>query len=150
MGIDPSTVDTGVVVINPKTLEIVSIRSYCPIGVKDILERVRYIALKLYNDDELFKGVGIVMIEKPASKLNFKTLYALSALSGAILMVLWLKRTKAKINFVAVSTAKKRISGNGRASKAEVITAVKEKFGMTLRNDNIADAIAVAMCGVVE
>ncbi len=41
------------------------------------------------------------------------------------------------------STLKKWLTGNGRADKKQMIAAVNSQFGLSVTDDNIADAIAV-------
>lgn len=49
----------------------------------------------------------------------------------------------------APTTIKKRITGNGKASKDEVIEKVQDKFNFITKNTHIADAIAVAYTDIL-
>jgi len=136
--------------IDPSTKEVVYRDAITANPDDAMFLRIRNLTLSLYRRFDMFCGVCTVIMEKPASKLNFKTLYALSVLNGAILTVFLIKRPEITIRFVAASTAKKRITGSGRATKEDVIKAVKERFGIVEPNNNIADAIAIGLCGVIE
>ena len=64
------------------------------------------------------------------------------------LMMLECHRRGVDVVGYAVGTVKKAATGNGRAKKPEVIAAMAERFGIELKDDNEADALAVAVTHV--
>ena len=148
-GIDPSTKEIGIAILDVgQEIEVKNrIRLTAPFKV-DMFTRIRQLIRAFYNGLDLFEGVELVIIEKPASKLNFSTLYALSVLGGGLYAVLVTQLPDVEIRFVAPTTAKKCLAGSGRASKEEIMAAVTERFGIVEKNDNIADAISVASTGI--
>jgi len=146
-GLDPSSKQLGIAILDKDTGALVY-RDVIIANPKNlIMDRLREIIIELYHRRSIFLGVGLVVIERPASKLNFKTLHALSMLDGAILTILWLFNPMVSIEFVAASTAKKRATGSGRATKEEVIGAINKRLGIVETNNNITDAVAVALTG---
>ena len=147
-GLDPSSKQLGIAVIDNKGELLIYQDVIIPDPKLDIYERIKAITFSFNHLVCLFEDVKLVVIERPASKLNFKTLHALSVLDGIILCLLWLNYPNIEIKWVAATTVKKRAAGSGRASKEEVMAAINKRLGIVETNNNITDACAIALCGV--
>lgn len=62
------------------------------------------------------------------------------------ILLLFAYENNYKVYPLSVQQIKKYISDNNRASKQEVIDSVNNKLKINIKNDNIADAIAIYLC----
>jgi Holliday junction resolvasome RuvABC endonuclease subunit len=148
LGIDSSTKQIGLCIINDNGSELIHNEVILADDKAELFDRVKQMIVEFNKRYTVLQKVNMVYIEKPATKLSFKTLFALSIICGAIYTIITLNNSMANIEFVAAVTAKKKATGSGRASKQQVIESIEQRFGVRLVNDNMADAIAVALCGI--
>ena len=139
MGFDPSTECTGWAVLDGE--EIVACGAISPPKNLKNAYKYKYVydavktLLNMYNPE-------IVICEDQFLGLRKATLKVLSQLRGVIMLACAQDGIK-EISYYP-STIKLAAAGKGNANKAEVIAAVNTKFNVEIKNDNIADAVAIA------
>lgn len=140
MGIDPST-HTGVCILNKKK-EIVHTQVYDKIfpGIKgsiEISERCKDICNQC--------DVSHIFIESLSwGSPNKETLDMLATLNIMLRLTLI---DYAPVYLLAPLSMKKFITGYGRATKKDISISLKRKWKLWNKNDNIRDAIGLALCG---
>lgn len=155
IGIDAAS-DTGLCIVDADTKEVLQIgRFVCKDAVpgkrynmfiKGFLESVMKLLDLGMDDDSTFAAIGI---EMPHHRGRAATEYAY----GYLAMTEWLADHPAfdgaPVVRVHSSTLKKYATGNGRATKEEVVEAANEilfnEGFEKITNDNIADALFVAL-----
>lgn len=177
LGIDPSLTGTGLatVKLNPQKnllLNMMNIATYSsllmPYFIKTtskdkMLDRFVYISdqIDVYLDDltDLFPNIEkiIICLETPFVNKNYKSSLLLSRVFGVILtsVVKNLKSKKIKFTYLECSPleVKRRFYGSGTATKEEITKyllenkIIKPDFPF-IKNDNITDAIAIALSGI--
>jgi len=148
IGLDLSLTGTGVVVLkNGKIIKQKLIKSK-PAGDKPVDELKRI--LKIINEIELVLSeelYGIAVIEGLAFMVrNATALVQLSALNYMIRAVLLKKNIPFII--VAPTSLKKFITGDGKSKKDVILMEVYKRYGVTIFDDNEADAYGLAQIGL--
>jgi crossover junction endodeoxyribonuclease RuvC len=153
LGIDPGTATTGYGLIrtSPRNLEVVDFglietdkNGTDAKRLENIYDMVSKL-LKEFSPD-------IVAIERLFFATNAKTAMAVGRASGVMLFA----ASKSRIEVVeyAPGTIKKLVAGDGRADKKLIQKSVRKVLGAKVRSkakkrthfDNVADALAVALC----
>ena len=88
----------------------------------------------------------VIVIESPAMQAQGQALTKIFGLNAVVRYDLW--EDDKKWVDVAPTSLKKFVTGNGRASKADMIEAVAERWGFHADNDDIADAYGLAVYGI--
>lgn len=166
LGIDPSITSTGWAVleydedkikniITPEKSESLFKGDYKPelldydniLTDKDKTDRKRF--YQIYEQLEKvikFYKPKVISIEDQYSSLNPKTLKRLSHVRG---VCMFLAEMYQKEMYLYYPTSVKKIaSGNGRASKEDMVDAINEYFGLELdfkKENDKADAIGIAL-----
>lgn len=103
--------------------------------LKDIYNNLKKIIEK-YNPDK-------IIIEKLFFFKNHKTAISVSQAQGVILLLASQKNIK--IHFITPLQIKQALTGFGRADKKSIQKILKLEFGISINQDDIADAVA---CGL--
>ena len=96
-----------------------------------------YTTLKAFIIENDIKGM---MVESPTMH-RFNAAQFLLRFQGII--VLLGQELDVEVDFINPTSVKKLITNNGKASKEDMILAIKNKYGKTVATDNIADALGV-------
>jgi len=139
LGIDPGLVNTGFAVLEDKRI-IVSGVIRRP---GSTIDRIHAISREIHTKLEEYQP-GYTAIETAFYGKNPKSLIKSAQLIGAILYIL--REKNSRIIQLHPNTLKRIITGNGRASKEQVIYMVKNilQIEKDLKPDE-ADAIAIAL-----
>ena len=142
IGLDLSLTGTGVVELNDGGYGASTIKSK-PIGDTPTHEIRRLITIRDAIIGKIPKDVGMVAIEGLAYMARNTT--ALVQLAGLNYMIREFL-LKEDIPFIVVppSTLKKYVTGKGNCDKSLVLLKVYENFGVSMDNDNTADAYGLA------
>jgi crossover junction endodeoxyribonuclease RuvC len=145
LGIDPSLTGTGCVyLVNGKLHEKKLIKTK-PSGENRVTEIKR---LQEIRDACCLDEVEMVVMEGMAFMARNTT--SLMQLAGLNYLIRdQLVKNKIPFIIVAPTTLKKFISGKGNAPKDQMMMEVYKRYGVTLTNDNLCDAYALAMIGSV-
>jgi len=54
------------------------------------------------------------------------------------------------VNHYSAKQVKKKVTGNGNSSKAEMITMANKLFNLTTKNDHIADSLLIGYCYLLD
>lgn len=148
LGVDLSLTHTGLVVLDGgKLVEKRSVLTK-PKGKRPIdeIERLQYITEKIVDVIENHSP-EIVAIEGIAFMASKTT--ALAQLAGLNYLVRReLLRRKIPFVIVAPTSLKKFITDKGNAQKDEMMLAIYRRWGVTITDDNEADAYALAQVGL--
>lgn len=90
-----------------------------------------------------------LVVEDAFMKMNASVLRLLARLSGGLLRH-WVENNRAiarNVYVVMASSARARVGCKGNSKKPEVIAFVNQRWGLTIEDDNIADAIVLAQYG---
>lgn len=158
LGIDPSTacgfavlrddgsrVQSGVVRLHPRAHQGDGGR-FCNL-VDHLDSLVRTFPLIESVAYEIPRNLEIVVdgIRRPASATTYLGLYGIVAHVES-----WAERHGYHYCGFEPAKVKKVATGKGNAAKADVIAAMQQRFGDTIVDDNEADALAIAVAGLVE
>lgn len=147
LGVDLSLTATGLAVVSDGRLVYsASIRSK-PTGKKpkDEVGRMDNIVEDI-EDCLAEQDIDLTVIEGVAFQARNTT--ALSQLSGLTYILRnYLYKQKRPFLVVAPSSLKKFITGKGNAQKDHVMLEIYKRYGITLLDNNIADAFGLAMIG---
>jgi len=151
LGIDPGTIDMGYAIVDKKTKKVHKAGCWKLNNKKPIMEFLEEI-IELIDDicDEF--GVDVIVVEKMFSTGNNSNLALLNVLPRLISNIC----TNRDIKYLIIhnSTIKKRVAGNGKASKIEVAEMVVKITGIDYdslvavyknRVGNVTDAISIAL-----
>jgi crossover junction endodeoxyribonuclease RuvC len=105
-------------------------------------QKLQYIYDEIYKILEQYPQVDKVIMEDQHFRTNASTLKLLARISGVAMLAA--QQHGCDIVLYPAATVKKGFTGNGRAEKKDMIAMANQKFGLELRDDNIADAIGVA------
>ena len=94
--------------------------------------------LELYQPD-------VVAVEKIFFSLNAKTAIQVAQARGVILSTTAEYKAGVEIVEYTPPEVKRIVTGNGQAKKPWIISAVENKLGVKVKDDNTADALAIAM-----
>ena len=145
LGIDPSTVSTGVAIISGDTL-----KGYFLIKLKgSIIERVGDFYNRLHNTMSNI-DITCIALETPFVGRNISTYGKLSMLRGAVYIIA--SQFNVEIIELPPSKVKQLVTSRGGASKEEVAAALRKRYkGLPDKlSDDITDAIGVAYAGLIE
>ena len=159
LGIDPGTATTGFGLIRVGDNKQFQVMDYGLIETeKDDAPGERL--LKIYNEltSKVIKKYkpDVFVMEKLFFATNAKTAIRVGQAQGAMLMAA--AQYKIEVFEYSPMTIKKIITGSGRADKIEVQKHVRKYLGNGIRKkkgekthfDNAADALAVAICYLLE
>lgn len=142
IGIDPSTVATGIVAVNHEgQLEFRQLIEKDPKIEKDPTRRSWEIAceFRLIKTGQVVAAIGI---EWPIYIQNARTTIVLSALWGMLCAAA--KKHTGLVYEVSIGDAKYALTGNRKATKAQMVQAAKLQFGVKMCEHN-ADALGCAL-----
>lgn len=157
LGIDPGTATTGYGVIkkNKNSLEVLDwgLIETDKNGASG--KRLNFIYIELLALIEKFSP-DILAIEKIFFATNAKTAISIGQAQGVILLAAAKKGVE--VSEYAPGTIKKRVAGDGRADKKMMQKAIRGILGAKVRSkvhkkthfDNEADALAIALCHVLD
>ena len=150
LGIDPGTATTGWAVVEQSRSELF-IAGFDVISTsKDfpLADRLAAIYEELNDIIKNFKPEYAAVEELFFAK-NVKTAISVSHARGVILLAL--KQNNIPFSEFAPNQVKIALTGYGKASKMQVQKAVKTVTGLSFipKPDDAADAIAIAICGIL-
>lgn len=149
IGFDLSLTGTGVVVLNDGKLVKQRLIKSKPIADGKPVDEVRRIR-KIVDELELLVGdstPSIAVIEGLAFGVrNATALVQLSALNYMTRFMLM--NYNIPFVIVAPTSLKKFITGNGAAKKDVMLIEIYKRYGVTILNDNEADAYSLAQVGL--
>lgn len=104
---------------------------------------------ELLLSDFFISNIDMISIEKPF--FSSKT-YANNIRTLEVIGIIKFLANKFNIEFIEYSpaTIKKKVTGNGRADKQDIINSINKLFNITLKNNHIADATACALTYLIE
>lgn len=141
LGIDPSLVCTGFAILGADSLVTLTAETS---PKSDLEERLMEIRQRLVSLISAYPAIGMVAIEQPIAYRSGVTTINLGMLHGVLRVTAY--DLGLFIVTVNLATVKKRATGNGKASKEEMVEAAKLKWGLDLTSDE-ADAAFIALCG---
>lgn len=159
LGIDPGTASTGYGLIEVNGKEDIGVIDYGVIKtsketgsgerLREIYNELNLRIIKIYKPE-------VFVIEKLFFATNAKTAIRVGQAQGAMLMAAAVNRLE--VFEYSPMTIKKVLTGNGRADKGVVQRYVRKHLGAGVRKkkgekthfDNAADALAVAICHVMQ
>ena len=137
LALDLSTTDTGFAIYENSNLILWGSLSYKD---KDVYDRIFRMVNKIH-EMIIEEEIDEVVFEDSFSGTNKQVVVKLNRLAGGVIFVS--KTLSTPFITYAPRYIKKEFTGNGNASKQEVIDKVKEIFNLDIKNDNICDAIAL-------
>lgn len=159
LGIDPGTASTGYGVIEVNGRAEMGVVEYGVIETSKENgsgERLREIYDELNSRIIRMHKPNVFVIEKLFFATNAKTAIKVGQAQGVMLMAA--AKNKLEVFEYSPMTIKKVLTGNGRADKSEVQKYVRKHLGAGVRKrknrwthfDNAADALAVAICHILQ
>lgn len=141
MGLDLSLTGTGVAIVESETMQIVTTKR---LGSKERgtkrLTEIRDAIVALAREHEVREtAVEYFGINRHRGVVHTVWLH------GLVVVGLVEAGFGAPL-YISPSTLKKITSGNGRAEKTDMRDAIAAAAGVTIEDDNIVDAIALARC----
>lgn len=145
VGIDQSYSGTGIAVISGLDTRKVKYWEFKAGTTRQVLgERLNILTQSLFSIFPPAVSTKVCM-EGGALDARYNT-FMLGALYGALMHELW-RRGYKDILIVPPKSMKKFVAGSGAATKEEVATAIKEKWGFGHPSDNVTDAYGLCrMC----
>jgi len=142
VGVDPSLTGNAIVIIDERGEyiegKLIASHKDCYLNgeqrVWDVFNQVKYIANVVRLDSVYIEGLSYMSVSP--------TLFERCALLYSILMFLLEREVKYKI--IPPMTLKKFVTGHGHAKKDQMMTAIKDRWGMEFTDDNLADAYGLA------
>lgn len=140
VGLDLSYVGTGLIVIDSrgKILEQKLIKTSSDLETEDRLIEIEKQIKFIPN----IVGLAFVYIEGPSYASIGNQMLQMGALN--FFVRIFLRKKKVDFKIVAPPTLKKWVTGNGRASKEDMLESVSSKWGMNFKDHNLADAYGLA------
>lgn len=146
IGLDLSLTGTGVTILRdrkPPEMHLIKSKPPGEKSPKTEIERIIEIKKEIIEKIEENGKPDLVAIEGLAYMVKNAT--ALTQLSGLNYMVReYLFKNDIPFVIVAPTSLKKFITGNGVAKKDLMLMEVYKKFGVEIKDDNIADAFSLA------
>jgi len=147
IGIDLSIRETGLAMITKEKV-ILKVIKTDPQTFPNKDERIKHIIMTItniissnkYNNKEKIDGIAI---EGLSFNSKGRSVLDLAMLQGAVRFYFTL--IKQRYIIVPPATLKKEIAGNGRASKEDMQKALKVNYNQNIKNNNKADAFALAL-----
>lgn len=149
LGIDPSTVSTGVAIISGSINNTV-LKGYFLIKLKgSIIERVGCFYQILHNTISNH-DIDCIALETPFVGRNIATYGKLSMLRGAVYILA--SQFNLEIIELPPTKVKQLVTSRGGATKQEVAQALRKRYkGLPEKlSDDITDSIGVAYAGLIE
>lgn len=139
MSLDLSTTDTGYAIFDDNQLITYGSISF---NVKDVYKRI---ILTVEDIQEKIAGMDIdhIVFEDSFAGTNKRVVVILNRLAGGVIWVA--DRLGVSFSTYPPKIIKKFITGNGNANKQMMIDAINHRFKTEIKNDNIADAIAIGL-----
>lgn len=97
---------------------------------------------------DLIKGCDKVVIEDVFLKFNVMVHSFLSRIGMIVYVLCHLQGIKEK-DFIWATTARKNLGFKGNAKKEEIHEEFKERFNINIEDEDIVDAIVLALQGVI-
>lgn len=157
LGIDPGTATTGYGLVEQngegtKVIKWGLIETNKDGFKENRLEFIHKETLNILNK----YSPDLFVMEKIFFSNNAKTAIAVGQAQGVMLLAA--SHAKVRVVEYAPGTIKKMITGNGRAKKKEVQTAIRKLLGNAVKSaahkkthfDNAADALAIAMTHILK
>lgn len=149
LGIDPGLALTGFGIISKDKdkLEVIeygviktSVKKIIPDRLKELNEGLSKVII--------FNQIDYVAVEKIFFNTNLKTVVIVSEARGVILFTL--SSFNKKVFEYTPLEVKKAIFGSGRATKEEMIVSVTNILNLEKepKSDDVADALAIALCHI--
>lgn len=147
-GLDPGIADTGYAVLDVDGDKYTLVTTGVIRTSKefDFADRLLEINADLADLFTKYGLIDCVSIEKLFFGKNVQTAMNVAHARGVILMTVAERIKKPSIHEYAPSTIKKVVTGNGKADKVIIRIAIKRKLGIDIKEDNAADACAIALC----
>ena len=150
IGIDPGLADTGIAIVEGAGGRIESyafgaIRTAAGRSIQDRLDRIYSRLTSVLSEER----PDLMVVEDVFSlRENPKSGIALGKVCGVI--ILGACRCRVPVIEVAVREAKQVLTGNGRASKQQLESAVRHALGRSdpIRPFHASDAVALALIGL--
>ncbi len=149
LGIDPSTVSTGVALldldIDSGKIATVLYGEIAPKKTETMQNKLNYIFEDLKELIEEYKP-SCISVETPFYSKNVKVVLALGQIRGVVLLLAGMFNLQ--VFEYSPREVKKNATGNGAAKKEQVTYMVEKILKIDLSNatDDASDALAVAMC----
>ena len=137
LGIDQSLTNFAYVILNNRDVSEFGVFKSKKKGVERLNE-IRTVFLSLIYKHK----PDLIRIEGYAYGRIFRA-HDMGELAGMLKLTAYTKNIK--LESVAPTKLKKATTGKGNASKEQMIEHVKKNWGFETKNDNIADAFAIAM-----
>ena len=143
LGVDQSLRGTGLALHDRGVTSTALVRAQLGDGVHGIRDAVRYIVGRVVT---FAPHADLYVLEAPIIPRHGSGLALERAwLFGMLFDQLWLR---GRVATVHPSTRALYATGNGRASKDEVLAAMRARFpALAIADDNVADALALASIG---
>lgn len=149
LGIDPSTVSTGVALLDVDNFSgkvtTILYGEVAPKKTDTMQNKLNYIFEDLKELIEEYKPTCI-SVETPFYSKNVKVLIALGQIRGVILLLAGM--FDLEVFEYSPREVKKNATGNGAAKKEQVTFMVEKilKIDLSQATDDASDALAVALC----
>lgn len=145
MGVDPSMMHTGVAILNRGKQVVFATQIDMPPNKGGPFERIQKIITDILDIRETYQPT-VIMIEDMFIG-NKATAISLVQLGTLLRYFLW--QENIWYADVAAATLKRFVTGKGNAQKDQIMMFVLKNWGYTSKTNNIADAVGLAMMGLV-
>ena len=148
LGIDPGLQVCGYAIIDAhiSNFDLIEAGVFRTNGKADLGTRLNQIANDITSILDLHKPETVAIEELYSHYAHPKTAILMGHARGVILQRS--SKTGAEVKSFAATRIKKSLTGNGRASKAQIQLSIKTLLGLDSvpEPNDVADAIAVALC----
>lgn len=149
LGLDISTVATGWAIYDSLTENLIRYDVIKPSKDLNHDQKLLVIAQSVDLILKTYRGITDISIEDTFISKDPTAVKKLNRIAGAIIHLWYLRKGK-EANFYMASSARKSMDIPGNSQKEEVTKAVNKRFGLRLKDHNVADAIVVAHCHAVK
>lgn len=142
LGIDPGLCTTGWAVLNINPFTIGDRGVFVTKSTDELSHRIQYL------HSEISQLIRYTRAKHVALEAGYCGIDGFSALKlGMVRGAIVVACNGLELQMYAPAYIKKEITSKGNASKAEMLSAVNDRFpGLQIKKHDIADAIAVAVC----
>jgi crossover junction endodeoxyribonuclease RuvC len=146
ISIDPSSTKTGYVIADT-TNEDINLIEYGSINLKDKKNYLEVLYKKLEEKIKQF-DLQAIILETPFYSINAQTLIKLGEVRGVIILLSQIYN----LRLFQYTPAEVKISatGYGRSSKEEVMQMINRIFHLDIKDNDIADALAILYCHTLQ
>ncbi len=146
ISIDPSSTKTGYVIADT-TNEDINLIEYGSINLKDKKNYLEVLYKKLEEKVKQF-DLQAIILETPFYSINAQTLIKLGEVRGVIILLSQIYN----LRLFQYTPAEVKISatGYGRSSKEEVMQMINRIFHLDIKDNDIADALAILYCHTLQ